>query len=159
VIVAIDPVPYKLEVAQRVGATHVADSMASALPLIATLTSGRMADVAILTPGVLEGEMMFEALQLVCKDGRLVCTAVQRYDEFDVKLSLFELAMYNKAILGSLFGSTPPREQIPAILELYRAGRLPLDELVTKRYRLTDVNQGYADMNAGKVIRGVIEFG
>ena len=159
VIVAVDPVPYKLEVAHRVGATHVADSMASALPLIATLTSGRMADVAILTPGVLEGEMMFEALQLVCKDGRLVCTAVQRYDEFDVKLSLFELAMYNKAILGSLFGSTPPREQIPAILELYRAGRLPLDELVTKRYRLTDVNQGYADMNAGKVIRGVIEFG
>ena len=158
-IVAVDPVAYKREMAQRFGATHAADSMLTARPIVAEITSGRMADVTVLTPGLLKGEMLFDALPLVCKDGRVVCTAVQRYDEFDVKLSLFELAMYNKAILGSLFGSTGPGEQIPAILELYRAGRLPLDELVTKRYDLADVNRGYADMNAGKVIRGVIAFG
>ena len=157
-IVAVDPVPYKLEMAQRFGATHVADSMTAALPIVAEITSGRMAEVAVLTVGVLKGEMLLDALPLVGKDGRVVCTAVQRYDEIDAKVSLHELAMYNKAILGCLFGSTGPREHLPAILELYRAGRLPLDGLVTHRYDLADVNQGYADMNAGRIIRGVIDF-
>jgi len=157
-VVAVDPVPYKREMAQRFGATHVAESMVAALPLVRELTSGRMADVAVITVGVLKGEMLFDALPLVCKDGRVVLTAVQRYDEVDAKVSLHELAMYNKAILGSLFGSTGPREQIPAILDLYRAGRLPLDDLVSHRYELANVNQGYADMNAGRIIRGVVAF-
>jgi len=158
-IVAVDPVGYKREMAQRFGATHVADSMTEALPVVAEITAGRMADVAVLTPGLLRGGMLIEALPLVCKDGRVVCTAVQRWDEIDAQVSLYELAMYNKAILGSLFGSTGPREQIPAILDLYRAGRLPLDDLVTERYALADVNKGYADMNAGRIVRGVIAFG
>ena len=157
-VVAVDPVPYKLEMAQRFGATHAAVSMTDALPIVREITHGRMAEVAVLTPGLLTGAMLIEALPLVCKDGRVVCTGVQRWDETDAKISLYELAMYNKSILGSLFGSTGPREQIPAILEQYRAGRLPLGDLVTKRYALADINEGYTDMHEGRVIRGVIAF-
>jgi S-(hydroxymethyl)glutathione dehydrogenase/alcohol dehydrogenase len=66
--------------------------------------------------------------------------------------------MSNKAILGSLFGSTSPRVQIPRILELYTAGRLPLDQLITQRYSLDDIGKGYQDMHDGKTIRGVLAF-
>ena len=55
-----------------------------------------------------------------------------------------------------LFGSGNPFDTIPRLLELYRAGQLKLDELVTNRYRLDDVNQGYRDMLDGRNIRGLM---
>ena len=48
---------------------------------------------------------------------------------------------------------------IPKLLDLYREGRLKLDELITKTYTLEQINDGYADMNAGKNLRGVIMYG
>jgi Zn-dependent alcohol dehydrogenase len=55
-----------------------------------------------------------------------------------------------------LFGASSPSRDIPLMLELYRQGRLRLDELVTTRYPLDKINEGYADMHAGRNIRGVI---
>jgi Zn-dependent alcohol dehydrogenase len=55
-----------------------------------------------------------------------------------------------------LFGSSNPFDDIPRILDLYRAGKLKLSELITTRYTLDQVNQGYEDMLAGRSIRGVI---
>ena len=51
-----------------------------------------------------------------------------------------------------------PRRQIPDLLALYRAGDLKLAELITRRYGLDDVNRGYADLDAGKNLRGIIVF-
>jgi NDMA-dependent alcohol dehydrogenase len=157
-IVAVDPVPFKLEKAKQVGATHFAASMEEAMPLVEELTRGRMADVAVITATLLRGEMLAPALSLVSKDGRLVCTAVQRWDEIDAKVSLYELAMFNKAILGSLFGSMSPRASIVSLLDLYRAGKLPLDELITREYPLDQINEGYADLHEGRNIRGLLAF-
>jgi Zn-dependent alcohol dehydrogenase len=47
---------------------------------------------------------------------------------------------------------------VPRLLDLYADGKLHLDELVTTRYSLDQINQGYADMHSGKNIRGVIDF-
>jgi S-(hydroxymethyl)glutathione dehydrogenase/alcohol dehydrogenase len=157
-VVAVDPVAFKRETALSVGATHTAESMAAVAELVTDLTHGRMADAVVLTPGLLHGDMLLEALPLVSKGGRLVVTAVQPWDETAAQVSLFDLAMSDKAILGSLFGSTSPREQIPRILELYAAGKLPLDEVITARYALHDIGQGYDDMHAGRTIRGVVAF-
>ena len=157
-VVAVDPVEFKREKAQVLGATHTASSTAEALGLVAELTRGRMADVAILTPGVLTGDLLGPALNLVSKDGRLVCTAVAPASQMDVKVSLFELAMYNKSILGSLFGSASPRSSIPRLLDLYRTGQLLLDEMVTREYTLDEINVGYDDLLQGRNIRGVIAF-
>ncbi len=60
---------------------------------------------------------------------------------------------------GSLFGASSPASSIPALLGLYRAGALRLDELITTRYSLDDIARGYADMHAGHTIRGVIDYG
>jgi Zn-dependent alcohol dehydrogenase len=72
---------------------------------------------------------------------------------------LFELAMWNKEIKGSIFGSLNPRTDIPKLLNLYRAGQLKLDELITTTYKLDEVNVGYQAMRDGTNIRGVIAHG
>jgi len=64
--------------------------------------------------------------------------------------------LYEKTIRGSLFGSGNPQRDIVKMLDLYQAGVLKLDELVTRRYSLEEVNQGYTDLVEGRNIRGVV---
>jgi len=66
------------------------------------------------------------------------------------------LTLFGKTIKGSLFGGANPQYDIVRMLRLYDAGHLKLDELVTKRYTLDQVNEGYQDLRDGKNIRGVI---
>jgi Zn-dependent alcohol dehydrogenase len=76
----------------------------------------------------------------------------------DVKLSLFQLTLLQKDLQGAIFGGCNPRVEIPALLSLYQAGRLNLDELISTKYRLEDINQGYQDMKEGKNIRGMAVY-
>ena len=157
-VIAIDPVEFKREKAMEMGATHTYSSIEEALLAVPDLTWGDMCEGVILTPGVITGDMIEPALGLVAKGGTLVVTALAGLMENDVSLNLFMLAMMNKEVKGTVFGSGNPRADIPALLSMYREGTLKLDELITTRYSLDQVNQGYEDMRAGKNIRGVIEF-
>ncbi|MCP4436926.1 MAG: NDMA-dependent alcohol dehydrogenase [Actinomycetia bacterium] len=157
-VIAIDPVEFKREKAMEMGATHTYSSIDEALIAVPDLTWGDMCDSAILTPGVVTGEMVEPAMNLVSKGGTLVITALAGMMESDVSLNLFMLAMMNKSIKGTVFGSGNPRADIPQLLSMYREGVLKLDELITNRYKLDDVNQGYQDLRDGKNIRGVLEF-
>ena len=67
-----------------------------------------------------------------------------------------QLIGYMRQIRGALFGDSNPLYDIPMLLGLYKSGQLKLDELVTRKYSLDQVNQAYQDMNDGKNIRGVI---
>ena len=158
-VVAIDPLEFKREQAMAFGATHTFSSMAEALEPLNELTWGTMAQKAIITVGRIEGDMIGEMMPLIGKGGTAVVTGMGDMTNVDVKLSLFELAMLQKRLQGSIFGSANPRFDIPKLLGLYREGQLKLDELITRTYTLEDINQGYADMNAGKNIRGVIMYG
>ena len=71
-------------------------------------------------------------------------------------VNLFELAMWQKEIKGTIFGSLNPRADIPKLLGLYRDGQLKLDELITRRYPLEQINEGYEAMRNGENIRGVV---
>jgi S-(hydroxymethyl)glutathione dehydrogenase/alcohol dehydrogenase len=66
--------------------------------------------------------------------------------------------MLQKRVQGALYGMASPREAMPMLLRYYQDGKLKLDELITKRYTLDEINQGYDDMRAGVNIRGIIEF-
>ena len=157
-VVAIDPVEFKREQAMAFGATHTYASMAEAIEPLNEVTWGRMADKAIITVGRIEGTMIAETMALIGKNGTAVVTAMGDMMKADVTLSLFELAMLQKRLQGSIFGGANPRSDIPKLLGLYRDGKLKLDELITKTYTLDQINEGYADMNAGKNIRGVIMY-
>jgi S-(hydroxymethyl)glutathione dehydrogenase/alcohol dehydrogenase len=88
----------------------------------------------------------------------VVVTNIHPALEMSATMSLLDLTLMEKQVVGSLFGSGNPRADIPKLLGLYREGQLDLDGLVTNTYTLEDVNQGYADMRDGTNIRGVIVF-
>ena len=157
-VVAVDPLEFKREQAKIFGATHTAASMEEAAGLVSQLTQGANADKAILTASVAEGHLIAPLMALVKKAGRAVVTAVAPISQEDVKLNLFDFAMQRKELVGTIFGNANPRRDIPHLLHLYQAGKLKLDELVTRTYDLEDINQGYQDMRDGKNIRGVITF-
>ena len=66
--------------------------------------------------------------------------------------------LINKTLSGTVFWSCNPRADIPRLLHLYESGQLLLDEMITRRYRLDDINDAYADLVDGTLIRGVIDF-
>ena len=157
-IIAIDPVEFKRTKAKQFGATAVASSMAEAHPMIAELTRGAMANKVIMTMGVGDGSMLGQALNLTSKGGRVVVTNIHPLLEPSVSMSLLELTLMEKQVVGSLFGSGNPRADIPKLLDLYRTKQIDLDGLVTRTYSLDEVNEGYRAMRDGENIRGVIVF-
>jgi NDMA-dependent alcohol dehydrogenase len=157
-IVAVDPVAFKREKAEELGATHVAAGYDEAWQIVSELTRGQLADKCLLTTDVAEARYIRQALNLVGKRGRVVVTSVAHPDETQAEMSLFELTMYEKEVRGALFGSSNPQAEIPRILDLYRSGQVKLDELVTRTYALRDINQGYQDMREGRNIRGMIVY-
>ncbi|MEE2032080.1 NDMA-dependent alcohol dehydrogenase [Rhodococcus chondri] len=158
-VIAIDPVEFKRQKAKEFGATHTFASIEEAAPVIGEITWGQMADVTIITVGEIHGDMIAPALGVTAKGGQTVVVGMGNATDTQVTLSLFELTLLQKRLQGAIFGGVGPRSQIPKLLELYRNGQLDLDGLVTKTYRLEDINQGYADMHDGKNLRGVILYG
>ncbi|HVY09747.1 MAG TPA: NDMA-dependent alcohol dehydrogenase [Mycobacteriales bacterium] len=157
-IVAVDPLQFKRDEALKFGATHTAASVEEAFALVGEITWGAMAEKAIITTGVAEGSMIASVMSLVSKGGRCVVTAVASIEATDVTMSLFELTLMQKELVGSIFGGSNPRRDIPRLLRLYKEGKLKLDELITNEYKLDDVNQGYQDMRDGVNIRGLIRY-
>lgn len=155
-IVVVDLVETKRDKAVEFGATHFVTSAAEATALVADLTRGVMADSAILTVGVLRGAMIEESLNMVRKGGAVVMTAIAPITDQAVTMSMCVATLFQKRVLGSLYGEANPRADIPRLLRLYRNGQLLLDEVVTAQYKLEDVTAGYDDMLAGRNIRGVI---
>lgn len=158
-IVAVDPVEFKRDFAKNMGATHSAENMDDAMALVSEISWGRMADAVIIAIGRIRGEHIGPALDLTAKGGTTVVTGMGSLTEMDVKLNLFMLTMQQKRLQGAIFGGANPRFDIPNLLRHYMEGSLHLDELVTQTYKLEDINTGYADMNAGKNIRGLIMYG
>ena len=108
--------------------------------------------------GVGSGALMASILALTAKRGRVVVTNIHPMFETDVTLSLVDLTLMEKQIVGSIFGSANMRADIPKLLKLYRDGQLDLDSMITTTYKLGDINLGYQDMRDGKNIRGVLVY-
>ncbi len=115
-----------------------------------------MADSALLTVGLVEGPMIGEALDIVRKGGAVVLTAIAPMADVTPTLPMLFFTLFQKRLLGSLYGEANPRADIPRLLSLYREGKLLLDEAVTTEYKLNDINEAYDDMLAGRNIRGVV---
>jgi NDMA-dependent alcohol dehydrogenase len=158
-VIAVDPVAFKREKAQELGATHAVESMEEATELAKQFTNGQGADSAIITVGVVKPEYVGQAMASIRKAGTVVVTALGNIaDTTPLPVSLADVTLFQKRIQGALFGASNPNWDILRQLQLYREGVLKLEELVTKTYTLDEVAQGYQDMHDGKNIRGVIKF-
>ena len=155
-IVAVDPLANKREVAEQLGATHAVAGAAEAQELVSQLDPRVGADKSIVTVDIVSEEVVQAAFDVIRKGGTEVITGLADPMKQTVHLSGAVMTLFEKTVKGSLFGSANPVRDITKILDLYRAGSVKLDELVTKKYKLDDINQGYDDLLAGKNIRGVI---
>jgi len=156
-VVVVDPVGYKRSRALEFGATHVFASAGEAQEAVADMTRGQLAEHAICTVGVLSAEVVDQAAAIVGKGCQITVTSVGRSSEKQIQLAANgSVVGWQRRIQGHVFGMCNPLYDIPRLLRLYRAGQLKLDELITRRYSLDEINQGYQDLDDGKNIRGVI---
>ena len=152
-VVVVDTVPFKREMARAFGATHTFATAEEAHDLVRETTWGELADRAIITVGILHDEVIVNAIKVVGKTGQVTITAV---GNGWVNENPGMLIGYQRRIQGSIYGGCSPLVDVPMLIGLYQAGDLKLDELITRRYKLDEINEGYQDMLDGKNIRGVI---
>lgn len=156
-IIAVDTVDFKLEQAKNFGATHTINPKNEDLvQKVKELTWGegvRYAFEAIATPATIG-----QAYACTAKNGTVVVIGLTPATAESIPVPPLDLVLFQKTLMGTLYGDSQPRKDIPQLLAMYHAGKLKLDELITKRYTLDQVNEAYADMLAGKNIRGVIDF-
>lgn len=158
-IIAVDPVALKREKAQELGATHAVETMEEATEIAKQFTNGQGADQTVVTVGVVKPDHIGQAMASIRKAGTVVVTALGDINSTEpLPVSLADVTLFQKRIQGAMFGMSNPNWDILRQLELYRAGALKLDELVTTTYTLDQVATAYEDMHAGKNIRGVIRY-
>lgn len=158
-IVAVDPVDSKRTSAVYFGATHTAASATETTDLVSELTRGVMADAVLVAPSDITGEDIRAALALTRKGGTCVLTGMAPAGPQPVLLDVQDLVLMNKNLCGTVFGSSNPRSEIPLLAAMYGAGQLMLDEMITRHYRLEDINDAFGDLMRGELVRGVIDFG
>jgi S-(hydroxymethyl)glutathione dehydrogenase/alcohol dehydrogenase len=156
-IIAIDPVEMKRDTAIKLGATHAAESIEAARPLITDITRGALTDSTLVTVGVLDGQLVGEAESITGKGGKIVLTSVAPLDVNSVSLPLSMFLLSAKSLVGNVYGQCN-RDDIRRIVAQAEAGILDIQSMITTEYTLDQINEGYADMHAGINIRGVIRF-
>jgi S-(hydroxymethyl)glutathione dehydrogenase / alcohol dehydrogenase len=151
-IVAIDMVDRKLDWAKQFGATHgvKGDAVEDAKN---ELTAGEGFDYVLEVVG--RGSTIRQAVDLTRRGGTTVVVGAGKMDDM-VSLSAFELFYMEKKLLGSLYGGADVRRDFPRIINLWKNGRLDLEGMITQRLPLDQVNEAFASMTDGEVIRTVI---
>jgi S-(hydroxymethyl)glutathione dehydrogenase/alcohol dehydrogenase len=155
-IVAVDVLDRKLDFARRLGATHTVNAhQMDVVEALRTLTHGGPEYVF---DSVGSATTIPQALSAARPGGTAVVIGLHAV-QVDVPISAATLVLQNKRLLGSFVGSIRPRLDLPMLVELYRAGKLQLDDLISKRYALDQLPQAFEDMEAGRIARGVLVFG
>jgi len=157
-VLVVDPGEVKREVAAEFGATESFATIEEAAEKARHYTNGQGADSTIVTVGRLQPHDVTVAMDSIRKGGTVALTAVGTFQPVLTELNLGMLSMMQKTLKGVVFGNWSPFVSVPRLLELYRHGRLKLDEMVTRTYSIEQVAQGYRDMHAGLNVRGMIDF-
>jgi Zn-dependent alcohol dehydrogenase len=155
-IIAVDLNERKLGFAKQFGATHVVNGgKGDPVDAIKELTDGRGVDYAFEVIG--RGDVMAQAFMATRRGGKAVIVGVPPMTDM-VSVPGFLLPLAEKSLIGSLYGSADMSRDVPRLLGLYRAGKLKLDELVTRRFRIEEVGEAFGALERGEVARGVIAF-
>jgi len=155
-IIAVDRVPAKLELAKKFGATHVVNSANEPMSgAIQGLTGGLGVDWAFEVIGI--PEVITEAFMAVKRGGKVVVVGVPPMTSM-VTIPGALLALAEKSVIGSLYGSGDVRRDMPRMLDLYAAGKLKLKELVSRTLPLEKINDAFDAMKSGEVARSVIVY-
>jgi Zn-dependent alcohol dehydrogenase len=119
------------------------------------LTEGRGADVTFEAVGV--PQLQVDCVRAARPGGKAVFVGLSAMGSV-TPLSGAAIARQEKVILGSYYGSANPQRDFPLLLDLYAAGKLSLDALVSRTYRLAEINPAFEAMLSGEVARGLVVF-
>jgi len=155
-IIAVDVRPSKLEYAEEFGATHTINaSNTDPVQAVRDLTSGEGADYAFEVIGLIKTAQ--QALQCTRRGGKAVIVGVIRHGE---QLTIDpDFLHQDRVLMGCTYGSANMRAAMPKLVELYLAKKLKLDELVSRTYRLEDINAAFTALDQGEVARSIIRYG
>lgn len=153
-ILAVDMVESKLEQAKTFGATHAVtpDQLDDAK---ATITGGDGFDFALECIG--RSDTVRQAYDATRRGGTTVVVGMGGFKD-NVSFNGFELAYQAKTLKGSMYGSADVRTDFAKLLRLWRQGKLDLEGMISRRIALEDVNEAFRAMEAGEVIRSVIDY-
>jgi len=154
-IIAVDVNTNKLEMAREFGATHFVDaSKEDAVAKVQELTGGLGVDYAFEVIGL--PAAITQAFNMARRGGEAIVVGMAPLgSEASISAPAF---LSEKVLRGCLYGSTRPRYDMPRILDLYMAGKLKLDELVSRTYPLEGINDAFMAMKNGEVARSVVVF-
>jgi len=153
-IIAVDTLDSKLETAKKFGATHGVNATdEDAVKQVQDLTGGRGADSVIITVGVTAA--IEQGYAMSGPRGKTVIVGLA-----GDKMTLMPMSFIRseKELMGSFMGTTRLSLEIPKLVELYMKGVLKLDELITNRYPLEQINDAIDSVNRGEAIRNLIVF-
>jgi S-(hydroxymethyl)glutathione dehydrogenase/alcohol dehydrogenase len=154
-IVAVDLIEDRLDLALRLGATHTvrADSP-NALNQLMEISDGGF-DVTILAVGAMPA--FNQAWEATGRGGK--CVVVGRTPDGErTEFNPQTIHTGGRALIGSVYGSVRPSIDFPKFADLAVSGRLQLDEMVTRRYPVEQVNEAFADLSSGQLARGLLVF-
>jgi alcohol dehydrogenase len=154
-VVAVDLSDEKLGLARQLGATHTVNARdPDAAEQIRAATAGGV-DVAFEMAGAVRAmELAFK----ITRRGGSTVTAGLPPPTAALPLSLVQLVAEERTVKDSYIGTCVPTRDIPRYVGLYRAGRLPVDRLMSGRLRLEEINEGFDRLHEGRAVRQVIEF-
>ncbi len=153
-IIAIDLRENKLEYAHRFGATHFINASESdPVQQVRALTAGRGADYTFEVIG--HGKTIRQAVDAARPRGTVTIVGMAPDGE-ETNLNAWALAAHEKLICGSWYGSAHPRVDLPRMVDLYLGDKLEIDALISRTYRLDEINEGFDLLRRGEVARGVI---
>ncbi len=153
-IVAIDPVLSKHDLAKQFGATHavVPEDIEAVKNEI---TAGEGFDYTIECVG--SPVTIRQCYDLTRRGGTAVVVGVGRIEE-QVQFSAFELFYGDKTLKGSMYGGANVRVDFPKLLRLWKAGKLDLEGMISRRIDIDEINDAFRAMKSGEVIRSVIDY-
>ena len=154
-IVAVDLLDNKLAAARTFGATHTVNaSQENAVTAVQTLSGGDGVDYAFVTVG--NAAAVSQAFDMIRGGGSVVVVGMPKASD-TVALNIHRL-IGERHVVGSPMGSTRLSVDVPRLVELYQQGKLKLDELITQRYPLAEINKAIESMERGEALRNVIIF-
>jgi alcohol dehydrogenase len=156
-VIAVDAASQKLDVARSFGATDAvlwAGSSEETAELVREASGGGV-DYAVEATG--RPEAMLAAFLSTRTRGAAVLIGIPRADAV-LSLPATTIPRMERRVLGSIYGSSRPERDFPLALDLYRKGRLPIDQLVSHRLPLDDVERGFELMHSGDALRVVLDL-
>jgi S-(hydroxymethyl)glutathione dehydrogenase/alcohol dehydrogenase len=155
-IIAVDLVESKLKMAEEFGATHAVNAAkGDAVDQVRALTGGRGVDYAFEVIG--SPAVVLQAFMTLRRGGRVIVVGVPPLTA-QISIPGFSLPLEEKGIIGSCYGSAKMRTDMPRLVDLFMAKKLKINELISKRIGLGDVNHAFEQMEKGEVARSVVVF-